>query len=101
MSFLNFSTSNLLPGCEDHLIDPVAYCFLPQSDTISQVDHPGEVVRITPKKGEVDYQGVHAKARPGTWKDHGEDEDEIDVDLENYIFRHHTIIGIFDQCSGH
>merc|ERR1711971_790069 len=26
-----------------------------------QVDNPGEVVRITPKKGEVDY---HAKARP-------------------------------------
>ena len=30
-----------------------------------QVDNPGEVVRITPKKGEVDYPGVHAKARPG------------------------------------
>jgi len=32
-----------------------------------QVDNPGEVVRITPKKGEVDYPGVHAKhakARP-------------------------------------
>ena len=56
-------------------------------------------MRITPKKGEVDYQGVHAKARPGTWKDHGEDEDEIDVDLENNIFRHHTIFGIFDQCG--
>jgi len=29
-----------------------------------EVDNPGEVVRITPKKGEVDYHGVHAKARP-------------------------------------
>ena len=32
------------------------------------MDNPGEVVRITPKKGEVDYPGVqakHAKARPG------------------------------------
>ena len=33
--------------------------------TFSQIDNPGEVVRITPRKGEVDYQGVHAKARPG------------------------------------
>ena len=39
--------------------------------TSSKVDNPGEVVRITPKKGEVDYPGVHAKhakhakARPG------------------------------------
>ena len=41
------------------------------SDIYSQVDHPGEVVRIRPKKGEVDYQEVHAKARPGIRKDRG------------------------------
>ena len=49
-------------------------------DRISKVDNPGEVVRITPKKGEVDYQGVHAKARPGTCKDHDENEDIADED---------------------
>ena len=70
-------------------------------------------MRIRPKKGEVDYQEVHAKARPGIQKDHDdnedddddegddEDEDEDEVDLKSDIFRHHTIVGIFEQCRGH
>ena len=35
-------------------------------------------MRITPKKGEVDYQGVHAKARPGFAEDDDADYDEKD-----------------------
>ena len=52
----------------------------------SQIDNPGEVVRITPRKGEVDYQGVHAKARPGFLY---QDKDEGSLVL---ILRHQAVL---------
>ena len=59
-------------------------------------------MRITPRKGEVDYQGVHAKARPGFDDDEEEDDNDAydDEDIMP-IFRHHTIVGIFEHCCGH